>query len=103
MQRRQRTSGDAAAVTDLDGHPHSGGSDRCQSPDGPACSTSHRIGVSPGISWWVRPAGAATLAVAGGRHRRAAEPKRGGPAGRLRSWLDTSGTLQRDQPCPAIA
>jgi hypothetical protein len=102
-RRRRRTSSDAAGRTDPVDHPHSGGSDRCQSPGGSTGSTSHRIGASPGISWWVRPAGVATLAVARGRHRRAEEPRRGGRAGRLRSWLDTTGTLQRDRPCPAIA
>lgn len=103
MQRRQRTSDDAVTLADPDGHPHSGGSDRCQPPGGPTGPTSHRIGVSPGINWWVRPAGAATLADNGGRHRRAEEPRQGGRAGRLRSWLDTSRTLQRDRQCPAIA
>jgi len=50
MQRRQRTSGATAAVTDLDGHQYPGGSGLHPSPAGPTGSTSHRIGVSPGSS-----------------------------------------------------
>ena len=105
MQRRQQTSGGTAAMTDIDGHQYSGGFGLRPSPAEPTGSTSHRIGVGPGIAWWVRPTHATKLPASGGRHRRVADPPRSGRVGRLWSWLGMSGIQRTDghRPCPAIA
>ncbi len=95
MRRRYRMCGSTAAATEHDGHAYSGGSGLHPPATGPTGPTSHRLGVSRGVDWWVRPSrprlGAAASGRTCGRHRRAAQPPEHRQGARVRAWLTEPG------------
>lgn len=105
MRRRQATSTPRTPGTGAADHSYPGGAGLRQSAAGPTGPTSHRVDVSRGVDWWVRPRGPAFAigsSPARGRHHRVEQPRTGGLTDRLRARLGSTGASRTgDRLCAA--